>query len=178
MIHKQCVFLGLGSNMGDREDNIRQAVRRVAEIIDTTIYKVSSVYETEPVGVQSPNMFLNAVIELRTSQSPFDLLRYLQHIENDLGRVRAQTMDPRPIDLDILIFGDLHINHPDLIIPHPQLRRRRFVLEPLCEIAAEFPINGNGQTVTDALLCCQDTHWVAHYTGPETIIPSVKEKAH
>jgi 2-amino-4-hydroxy-6-hydroxymethyldihydropteridine diphosphokinase len=156
---------------------LRQAIRCVAEISDTIICKISSVYETEPVGYGAQDAFLNAVIKLHTSQRPFELLKHLQLIEKDMGRVRGQAWGPRPIDLDVLLYGDLHINHPDLQIPHPHMRKRRFVLEPLCEIAANIHIDGNRRTAVDALHHCQDTHWVAFFSGPEMILPSKKEEA-
>ena len=178
MTEKRFAFLGLGSNIGDREENMRQAIRSIAEISDTTICKISSVYETEPVGYQAQDAFLNAVIKLHTSTKPFDLLKHLQLIEKDMGRVQGKAWGPRPIDLDVLLYGDLHINHPDLIIPHPHMRKRRFVLEPLCEIAANIYLDGDRQTAVDALHNCHDTHWVAFFAGPETILPSNQEEAH
>ena len=168
MAKQMRTFLGLGSNLGDREENLGKAVSLVTEIADTYIHKMSSIYETEPVGLDLKYTFLNAVLQLRTFANPLDLLRHLQDIEIALGRVRTGAWGPRTIDIDILLYEDYYIDLPNLIVPHPHLKKRRFVLEPLYEIAPEFLIDGNGQTVADALLQCTDPHRVAHYSGAET----------
>lgn len=175
MVEKNRVFIGIGSNVGVRLDNLRLAVQYISELTGTSISRISSIYETEPIGVESQNAFLNAVVELRTLSSPFDLLSRLQVIEKDLGRFQGLTWAPRPIDLDILLFEDYNIDHINLKIPHPQLKRRRFVLEPLCEIAGELYIHGTNYTVAEALQQCNDTHWVTLHARAETIIPRTQE---
>ena len=127
-------FIGLGSNLGDREAMIRLALDDLARLPETTLVKASSLYDTEPVGdVDQPN-FLNAVAQIDTELSARQLLWNLQLIEKRLGRVRTQRWGPRTIDLDLLLYGQLVIEEPDLRVPHPELTRRSFVLVPLVEI--------------------------------------------
>lgn len=133
---KRTVYLSLGSNLGDREANLRQAIAQLAKL--GAILKVSSFYETEPVEVeQEQPWFLNAAAALETSLEPNELLTRILGIEQAMGRKRVGTRSPRTIDIDILLFGDLTIHQPQLVVPHPGLVRRRFVLEPLAEIAPE-----------------------------------------
>ena len=136
------VYLGLGSNCGDRLAYLRTAARRLhAEI---TITQVSSVYETEPVGHVEQPWFLNAVIEGFTELDPDALLQFALDIEKSLGRVRPFPNAPRTIDIDILLYGELKIASPTLTIPHPRLTARGFTLCPLTEIAPhlEHPVTG------------------------------------
>lgn len=131
------VFLGLGSNLGDREKNIGEAVRRLRESGTVKGIKISSLYETEPVGVKNQPFFLNGILEMETDLSPRDLLDALQAIERQLGRKKGQKWGPRIIDLDILLYGDLVMKGENLEIPHPLLAARSFVLIPLAEMAPE-----------------------------------------
>lgn len=127
-------YVGLGSNLGDREAMIRLAIDDLARLPETTLAKASSLYDTEPVGeVDQPN-FLNAVAALDTALTARQLLWNLQLVEKRLGRVRAQKWGPRTIDLDLLLYGSLILEEPDLKVPHPELTRRSFVLVPLVEI--------------------------------------------
>jgi 2-amino-4-hydroxy-6-hydroxymethyldihydropteridine diphosphokinase len=127
-------FIGLGSNLGDREALIRAALEEMTRIPGTVLVRASSLYDTEPVGdAEQPN-FLNAVAELDTDLEPRQLLWNLQLIERRLGRVRTQRWGPRTIDLDLLLQGDEVIEEPDLRVPHPELIRRSFVLVPLVEL--------------------------------------------
>lgn len=133
------VLIGLGSNMGRREKNITAALHALETTRGIEVAKVSSLYETEPVGgPEGQEKYLNAAAMLRTSLSPRRLLALCQHIENTLGRNRQIEWGPRTIDLDILCFGGEIISEPDLMIPHPLMHERRFVLEPLVEIAPDF----------------------------------------
>jgi len=129
------VYLSLGSNVGDRESNLRQAIRLLES--QGQVVSVSSVYETEPVEFTDQPWFLNCALALETDQSPPQLMAGLLNIEQEMGRRRLQKKGPRIIDMDILLFGDAIVNTPELTIPHPAIAQRRFVLEPLAEIAPE-----------------------------------------
>jgi 2-amino-4-hydroxy-6-hydroxymethyldihydropteridine diphosphokinase len=128
------VYVGLGSNLGDREAAIRAALDALAGLPDTTLTRASSLYDTEPVGEVDQPDFLNAVAELETGLAPRQLLWNLMLIERRLGRVRTTKWGPRSIDLDLLLAGDQVIDEPDLQVPHPELTRRSFVLVPLVEL--------------------------------------------
>ncbi len=126
-------LIALGSNIGERETNLREAIRRIGELGEVT--RVSSFYETEPVEVTDQPWFLNAALELRTELEPLVLLRSLLRVEQAMGRYREVPKGPRNIDLDLLLFDDEVINTPELTLPHPEMHKRRFVLAPLAEIA-------------------------------------------
>lgn len=126
-------YLSLGSNLGDRAANLRAAIVRLGAV--GTVDAVSSVYETEPVEVADQPQFLNCAIGLTTAEPPQRLLRSILAIERELGRERKQDKGPRLIDIDILLFGDSILDTSELTVPHPAMHRRRFVLEPLAEIA-------------------------------------------
>ncbi len=134
---KVIAYLSLGSNVGNREANLRDALSCLAEL--GTVGKVSSFYETEPVEFANQPWFLNCVIELDTALSPHELMRSLLDVEKQMGRDRSASVPkgPRKIDIDILLFGDQIIDEPGLKIPHPAMHKRRFVLAPLAEIDAE-----------------------------------------
>lgn len=138
---KTTAYLSLGSNLGDREGNLREAMRFLKTL--GTIMAVSSFYETEPVEVEgSQPWFLNVVVALETELTPHGLLSGALEIERKLGRQRTSRKAARTIDIDIVMFGETIVNAPGLVIPHPGMQRRRFVLEPLAEIApqAEHPV--------------------------------------
>jgi 2-amino-4-hydroxy-6-hydroxymethyldihydropteridine diphosphokinase len=137
-------FVGLGSNLGEREALIRQALDELAALPDTTLIRVSSLYDTEPVGEIEQPRFLNAVAMLDTELTARQLLWNLQRIEARLGRTRTKRWAPRTMDLDLLLFGDLVIEEPELKLPHPELSRRAFVLVPLVELDPSLihPISG------------------------------------
>ena len=127
-------FVGLGSNLGDREAQIRMALDELAKLPGTRVSRASSLYDSEPAGeVEQPN-FLNAVAQIDTELTARQLLWNLLLIERRLGRVRSARWGPRSIDLDLLMFGELVVDEPDLQVPHPELDRRSFVLVPLVEI--------------------------------------------
>ena len=126
-------YLGLGSNMGNRKQNLDMALKIIGE--DAHISRKSSIYETEPLGNIRQPCFLNMVCQIRTIRSPETLLRLTQNIEMKLGRKTKGDNAPRPIDIDILFYGERIINTAELIIPHPRLAERAFVLVPLAEIA-------------------------------------------
>jgi 2-amino-4-hydroxy-6-hydroxymethyldihydropteridine diphosphokinase len=137
-------FVGLGSNLGEREALIGQALDELAALPDTTLIRVSSLYDTEPVGVIEQPRFLNAVAMLDTELTARQLLWNLQRIEARLGRTRSQRWGPRTMDLDLLLYGDLVIEEDDLRLPHPELARRAFVLVPLVELDPQIthPVSG------------------------------------
>lgn len=128
-------YLSLGSNLGDRESHLREAIRRLRSV--GHIQAVSAAYETEPVEVTDQPWFLNCVVALETSSTPVQLMQQLLGIEKAMGRQRLQKKGARTIDIDILLFGDVVVNTLELTIPHPAMQYRRFVLEPLAEIAPE-----------------------------------------
>lgn len=136
MINMHTVYLALGTNLGNRKAIMREAIDNIGKKVGTVI-RQSSFYETEPWGFESPNLFLNACICVSTKLAPRQLLEVTQAIERDMGRVEKtvglQYVD-RIIDIDILLYDDLHINEPDLVIPHPLMEEREFVMKPLLEI--------------------------------------------
>ncbi len=133
------LFIGLGSNLGDRSALLDEALRLIDERVGRVV-RVSSYYETEPWGFQSDNIFLNAAALVITTLSPQRCLKETQHIERQLGRV-DKTVDgafqDRPIDIDLLMYDDLEVNEPDLTLPHPHIEEREFVQIPLQEILDE-----------------------------------------
>jgi 2-amino-4-hydroxy-6-hydroxymethyldihydropteridine diphosphokinase len=138
-------YVGLGSNLGDRESLIRRAADLIGAI------RLSTIRESEPWGYANQPRFLNAVAELETVLEPWPLLVHLLDVERRLGRERVgPRWGPRTIDLDLLLYGDLVVDEPGLIVPHPLLRERLFVLEPLAELIPAQKIPGNG-TVSEAL---------------------------
>jgi 2-amino-4-hydroxy-6-hydroxymethyldihydropteridine diphosphokinase len=134
---KKTVYLSLGSNLGDREGNLRAAIERLRELGEVSA--VSSFYETEPVEMTNQPWFLNCAVAMETERMPKQLLSAVLGIERSLGRNRKKTQPkgPRTLDIDIILFGNSVIEMPGLHVPHPRMAARRFVLEPLAEIAAE-----------------------------------------
>ena len=130
------VYLALGSNLGDRMGNLKSAVEHLSQKVN--IKKVSSVYETEPVYYEEQPLYLNAVLSAVTELETSDLLRFVKGIESDLGRQPSFRNAPRLIDIDILFYGDRVVQTAELIIPHPRIAERAFVLVPLSEIAPEL----------------------------------------
>jgi 2-amino-4-hydroxy-6-hydroxymethyldihydropteridine diphosphokinase len=130
-------FLGLGSNLGDREATLRQGVAQLESAGD--VIAISPLYETEPMGgPEDQGAFLNLVVELQTADSPQELLRRCQELENTAHRVRTVRWGPRTLDADVLLVGDLEVDEADLIVPHPRMWERRFVLAPLADLAPEL----------------------------------------
>ena len=186
------VYLGLGSNLGDREANLQEARERI-EKLGHSILRASSIYETEPVGYADQPWFLNQVIEVRLSSQTLsfetapdtikddpstiaflqagDFLESLLDIERDMGRERIIVNGPRVIDIDLLLLGEmilaettgLEMARAEIIVPHPRMHLRRFVLEPLCEIAPDLIHPGTGKTISDLLAELNDPAIVRVY---------------
>jgi len=139
-------FVGLGSNLGEREVTLRAAVKRMRALPDTEVSRVSSFRDTEPVGNLDQPRFLNGAVELETALSARALLGALLELERAFGRDRnaGPPLGPRTLDLDLLLYGDQTIDEPLLTVPHPRLHERRFVLEPLVELDPDLEIPGQG----------------------------------
>jgi len=131
------VLLSLGSNLGDREANLRAALRLISQLPSTCMTRMSKVYQTAAWGVENQPDFLNMAAEIDTDLGPHELLRELKQIEKRLARAPGPRWSPRPIDIDILLFEGVHLQTPELSIPHPLMSRRAFVLIPLLEIAPD-----------------------------------------
>ena len=134
--------LALGTNLGDRVGNIEEAIRRLTADGSVRLVKRSGLYRSAPWGVTDQDWFVNACISIDTDLSPRELLERCQAVENGMGRVRTRHWGPRIIDVDILTFGDFKISEPDLVVPHPLIGERAFVLVPLKDIAPDLTING------------------------------------
>jgi 2-amino-4-hydroxy-6-hydroxymethyldihydropteridine diphosphokinase len=143
-------FVGLGSNLGDREAAILRALARLQDEPELRLVRVSSLRETEPVGYVDQPQFLNGVAELETELTARDLLTRLLATERELGRTRGEgpTLGPRTIDLDLLLYGEETIAEAGLQVPHPRMHERRFALEPLAELDPSAVIPGRGQVQT------------------------------
>lgn len=139
---KVTAYIGLGSNLGDRGENLRQAIGLLKVSRAVQLKRVAPLYRTAPVGVTGQPEFFNTVAEITTSLSPRQLLARLLEIEQQLGRVRESRWGPRIIDLDLLLYDDLTINEPDLQVPHPRLTERAFAVVPLAALAPNLSLPG------------------------------------
>jgi len=142
MNEPRAAYLSLGANLGNREETLRESVRRIGAAESVELTAVSSVYETEPWGKLDQPRFLNLAVAVETTLSPEALLALAQKIENELGRVRHERWGARTIDIDILCFEGVERNTPDLTLPHPYMTERAFVLVPLAEIAPTLTVKG------------------------------------
>lgn len=157
MMARETVYVAVGANLGDRRANILAAIGALDVTEGVRVSRVSSLIENPAVGgPENSPAFLNGVIELRTTLAPHALLARLLEIERSLGRERRAKWEPRPIDLDIILFGNRVIDTPDLRVPHPLMHERRFVLEPLAEIAPEVDHPVLRQTAVSLLAACRE----------------------
>ncbi len=141
-------YLGLGTNLGQKKENLEKALEVLNSHGSVQVLKVSSFYETDPVGYENQDIFLNAAVVCETSLGPYELLDFIQEIEKALKRVREIRWGPRTIDVDILLYDSLELlDEPRLIIPHPRMVEREFVLVPLSEIAPEMVHPGTGKSI-------------------------------
>ncbi len=145
MLNNSQVYLALGSNLGDRRANLAEALKQLQPHVILDV--LSAVYETEAAYVTDQPNFYNMVLRGTTTLSPQTLLHRLKSIEQDLGRQQTIRYGPRPIDIDILLYGEMQLATPDLVIPHPRMTERAFVLIPLAEIAPDLIIPGQWETV-------------------------------
>lgn len=160
------IYIGLGSNLGDRKDYLHRALLELMNLQNTVVKKCSSVYETEPVGIREQPQFLNMVIELDSTLPPHDLLQRLKRIEHSLGRINNEHWGPREIDIDLLYYGEKVINDNNLHVPHPEIAQRRFVLVPMREIAANFQDPLRSLSIEELLQHCSDTSTVRKTSLP------------
>lgn len=161
-------YLALGSNLGDRAALIEQAIAQL-EQAGVHVRRRSALYETEPVGMSGGRWFLNSVLEVETERMPLGLLHLLKRIERQLGRrpMSGRQPEPRRMDIDILIYGEQAVRAPELTLPHPRLHERRFVLEPLRELAPDWRHPVTRQTAGEMLSTLADRGAVRRLGGGE-----------
>ena len=153
MGHISQVLIALGSNLENPASQVRKAFNELAILPESSLLACSSLYRSAPVGRNDQPDFINAVVQIETTLSPHDLLKALLEIEKSHGRVRRLPNDPRTLDLDILMYDELECNESDLILPHPRMHQRAFVLKPLMEISKDCFIPSRG-TVAELLSDC------------------------
>jgi len=159
------VYFGLGSNLGDRQYNLDRALDFLPQRL--RVEKVSSVYDTEPLGNTNQPRFLNRVCQVSTGLEPLALLTLIKGIESKMGRLPHTSNLPRPIDIDILFYGDQVIENPKLVIPHPRLTERAFVLIPLAEIAPDLVHPVTGKTINELMKSAIDVQSVFKWENEE-----------
>jgi 2-amino-4-hydroxy-6-hydroxymethyldihydropteridine diphosphokinase len=140
----QRAFVGLGSNLDDPTGQVRRALLELAQLAESRLLRHSGLYRSPPMGPQDQPPYVNAVAMLQTALAPLELLDALQALERAHGRRRTTRWGPRTLDLDLLLYGDLQIEHPRLRVPHPGMAQRAFVLVPMAEIAPDLEIPGLG----------------------------------
>lgn len=138
-------YIGLGSNMGDKRASILAALELLGKTPGIALLRTAPLYRTAPVGYTEQEWFVNTVAEIDTTLSPRELLAACLEIERRLGRVRSMRWGPRVIDLDLLLYGELVVDEPDLVVPHPRMHERAFVLVPLADLAPDLAVPGRGK---------------------------------
>ena len=153
----ELVILSLGSNLGDREENLVSAITLLGTYHQITNIKGASFYESEPLYNTNQPKFLNTIISCDSTMTPFEFLDIIKYIESSLGRpIERNKNEPRIIDIDILCYGNSYIETDELIIPHPELMFRKFVLLPFCELIPDYHIEKIGSTISELLSSCPD----------------------
>jgi 2-amino-4-hydroxy-6-hydroxymethyldihydropteridine diphosphokinase len=160
-------YLSLGSNLGDRLHLLKEAIKKIGRSGGISIKRTSPVYETQPVGFENQGWFLNLVVEAETSLEPLPLLEYLLSVEAEMGRKREERGGDRNIDLDLLLYDNRILSTDRLVIPHPRMHQRRFVLVPLAQIAPELLHPVLKKKIGELLINCEDRSVVTLYS--ETI---------
>lgn len=160
-MRQQSIYLGLGSNMGDRVRYLREAVARIGALVNIT--KISNLYVAAPLGYVRDDAFINAVLNGTTTLTPMELLKEMQEIERAMGRQPGVSYGPRPIDIDILFYGMTQIETISLTVPHPRMAQRAFVLKPLAEIAPTLMHPVLYYTITELLQDADDVEQVQLY---------------
>jgi 2-amino-4-hydroxy-6-hydroxymethyldihydropteridine diphosphokinase len=163
------VFISIGSNLGDRVLNCKKALHEISAF--AKVLRVSSAYETEPVGNEDQPCFINCAAEIETALPPIELLKRLREVEDGLGRVRDEKWGPRTMDIDLIFYDDLIIDTEELKIPHVSAHARRFVLEPVCEIDPWVVHPGFGVRVYELLDKLEDAKKVEKVGEPSTLFP-------
>jgi 2-amino-4-hydroxy-6-hydroxymethyldihydropteridine diphosphokinase len=157
------VYLGLGSNIGDKVNFIKSAETGISKLTGTKVLRSSSIYKTEPWGIKNQDFFLNSVLEIETTLEPQVLLSELKKIESELGRKKRNKWYEREIDIDILFFNNLVISNRFVNIPHPEIQNRNFVLIPMCELNPDFFHPVLDRTVKDLLNDSKDNSGVIKF---------------
>ena len=152
----ETVFIGIGSNVGEKKENIQRALNFLRRKAGLAMIGVAPIYRSQPVGYMDQDWFLNTVAEFKTGLLPHDLLKTLLDIENEMGRKRIIRWGPRVIDLDILLYGGLNVKSPDLEIPHPLMNKRAFVVVPLADLRPELMLPGGVAAVRLAVELLKD----------------------
>ncbi|MDI9878119.1 2-amino-4-hydroxy-6-hydroxymethyldihydropteridine diphosphokinase [Flectobacillus longus] len=161
----QTLFLSLGSNLGNREENLNQAIQLIRQNISTNL-SISNIYETEPWGNLNQAGFLNLILKIENSSLlPHEVLEKIQKIEIELGRVRVEKWGERCIDIDIIYHNDLVLDDTQLVIPHPFMQERKFVLVPLADVAPDWVHPVLQKTTLQMLQDCPDGGWIKVYAG-------------
>ena len=167
--HDHAVALSLGSNLGPREEHVLGAVTRLGAVAGLALGAVSSLYETSPLGIATPRRFINAACTAQTALAPRELLAACSAIEREFGRRPSVEPVDRVIDIDVLLYDEYSIEEADLVVPHPRLGERRFVLVPLTEIAPDMRVPPGGKSIRELLDCCAGEGWVTKVSSREWI---------
>jgi 2-amino-4-hydroxy-6-hydroxymethyldihydropteridine diphosphokinase len=173
---RELVVVALGSNLGSREDHLLEGLGGLARIMEITA--ASSIVETPPLGDQDQGPFLNMVVRGTTGLDPYAFLEGLASLEKEAGRVRSRPGGPRTLDLDLLFYGDRVIRSADLTVPHPRWAGRRFVVEPLLEVAGDLWDPGSGLPISQAARPEEFTGWLRHWAPPPALPRPASASSH